>query len=140
MIELSSIVRFADGDAEWMIDLSTGNFAAALSSQLSQRWSQLIGDEHVSVPKYFQAIEKHAGLQQSCSDSWLQLQIAVGAFLTFTQANLTGYGIWPTAKPTVLLLLPNQTSKHPCSPHDLVFFHILPALHSLDQGRAGYTL
>ena len=83
-------MRFADGDAETMIDLSTGDLAAALSSKLSQQWWQPIGDEHMSVPEYFKAIEQHAGLQRSLSDSWQQLQIAVAAFLTFTQANLTG--------------------------------------------------
>ena len=87
---LSSVMRFVHGAAELMIDLSEGDFATALSSNLSQQWSQPVGDEHMSVPEYFQAIEKHAGLQRSISDSWQQLQIAIAAFLTFTQANLTG--------------------------------------------------
>ena len=88
---LSYILLFADGNTDSMTDLSAGDFAAALSSKFSQQWSQpMHGDEQLSVPEYFAAIEKHAGLQRSVSDSWQQLQIAVAAFLTFTQANLTG--------------------------------------------------
>ena len=90
MRALSSVMRFVDGAAELMIDLSTGDFATALSSKVAQQWFQPVSDEHMSVPEYFQAIEKHAGLQRSLSGSWQQLQIAIAAFLTFTQANLTG--------------------------------------------------
>lgn len=90
MRALSHVLQLADGDAELMTDLSSGDFAAALSSKLSQWWSQPNGNEHASVPECFRAIEKHAGLPRSVSESWQQLQLAVAAFLTFTQANLVG--------------------------------------------------
>lgn len=72
-----------------MPELAAGDFAAVLSSSISQRWLQP-RDEHLSVPEYFDAVEKQARLHQSISETWQQLEVAVAAFLTFTQANLTG--------------------------------------------------
>ena len=76
----------ADGP---VTELAAGDFAAVLSSSISQRWLQP-KDEGASVPEYFQAVEELARQHQSIAESWQQLQIAVAAFLTFTQANMTG--------------------------------------------------
>ena len=84
------LVQLSGGHPYLLSELSAGDIAAALSSKTSQAWLQPNGNGHTSVPESFQAIEKHARLHQSVADSWQQLQVAVAAFLTFTQANLTG--------------------------------------------------
>lgn len=48
------------------------------------------GDVQAPVSDYFRAIEQQATIQSTTADSLLQLQLAVAAFLVFTQANLTG--------------------------------------------------
>ena len=47
-------------------------------------------DAQASLSTCFRAPEQQAKTQTSTADSLLQLQLAVAAFLAFTQANLTG--------------------------------------------------
>ena len=80
----------AGEQSELLPELLHGDFTAALTCKASQPWLQPRDEGHASLSEYFRAVEQQASLQSTAADSLLQLQVAVAAFLTFVQANLTG--------------------------------------------------